>query len=80
VSRIFLAKAIPRNREGLAGVSGDEEPRQRSRELTNESSEARIVERGNVIPDRRSIQGLVFHPAHEAGRRFGLSLNITNGS
>jgi hypothetical protein len=33
-----------------------------------------------VIPDRREIQGLVFHPRHENGRREGFPLNVTNGS
>lgn len=38
------------------------------------------IEGLEVVPDRRSIQGLVFHPRHERGRRVGLPLDVTHGS
>ncbi len=38
------------------------------------------VEAGNVIPDRRRIQGRVFHPRHEAGRGVGFPLDVTHGA
>ena len=38
------------------------------------------VERGDVIPDRRSIQVRLFHPCHESGRRVGVPLNTHHGS
>ena len=34
----------------------------------------------DIVPDRRDIQGLVFHPRHESGRGFALPLDITNSS
>jgi hypothetical protein len=38
------------------------------------------VEGGNVVPDRRRIQGLVFHPRHEDGRDEGVPLDITHSA
>jgi hypothetical protein len=38
------------------------------------------VETGKVVPDRRLIQGLVFHPRHESGCGVGVPLDITNSS
>ena len=38
------------------------------------------VEGGNIVPDRRRIQGLVFHPRHEDGRGEGVPLDITHSS
>lgn len=38
------------------------------------------VEGGNVVPDRRRIQGLVFHPRHEDGRGEGVPLDITHSA
>lgn len=38
------------------------------------------VEGREIVPNRRSIQGLVFHPRHESGRRVGVPLNVTNGA
>jgi hypothetical protein len=33
-----------------------------------------------IVPDRRSIQGLVLHPRHESCRREGFPLDVTNGA
>lgn len=33
-----------------------------------------------IVPDGRSIQGLVFHPRHESGRCVGVPLNVSHGS
>ncbi len=38
------------------------------------------VEGGNIIPDRRLIQGFVFHPRHEGGCREGFPLDVTNSA
>lgn len=38
------------------------------------------VEGANVIPDRRWIQGLVFHPRHEHGRCKSFPLDVTDSS
>ena len=36
------------------------------------------VEGGNVVPDRRVIQGRVLHPGHEQGRGEGFPLDVTH--
>ena len=38
------------------------------------------VEGGKIVPDRRRIQGLVFHPRHEDGRGEGVPLDVTHGA
>ena len=72
VAGIVFALAAAREAEGLARISGSED--------MNLSTPRRAVEGGNVIPDRRLIQGLVFHPCHESGRREGFPLDVTNSS
>lgn len=69
---IILALAPPGEAERLARISGSED--------MNLSAPRRAVEGGNVIPDRSLIQGLVFHPCHESGRREGFPLDVTNSS
>lgn len=72
VARVVFALAPTGKAEGLAGISGSED--------MNLSAPRRAVEGGNVIPDRSLIQGLVFHPCHESGRREGFPLDVTNSS
>lgn len=38
------------------------------------------IKGGNVVPDRRVIQGLVFHPRHERSRSVGFPLDVTHSS
>jgi hypothetical protein len=38
------------------------------------------VEACNIDPDRRAIQGLVFHPGHEGGRRVSFPLDETDSA
>ena len=38
------------------------------------------VEAGNVVPDRRVIQGRVLHPGHEQGRSEGFPLDVTHSA
>jgi hypothetical protein len=38
------------------------------------------VEGGNVVPDRRAIQGRVLHPRHEHGRGVGFPLDVTQNT
>ena len=38
------------------------------------------VEGGNVVPNRRLIQGLIFHPRHEDGRGEGVPLDVTDST
>ncbi|GHE01001.1 hypothetical protein GCM10008024_14890 [Allgaiera indica] len=38
------------------------------------------VEAGNVVPDRRRIQGRLFHPGHENGRGVGFPFDMAHSS
>lgn len=56
-------------RERLAWKTGSDEIH---------SSAPRCAIKGcEIVPDRRSIQRLVFHPCHESGRCVGVPLNVT---
>jgi hypothetical protein len=48
-----------------------------AREDIHRSTPRAAVKGGNIVPDRRAIQGLVFHPRHEGGRCIGLALDVT---
>jgi len=61
-----------RGRERLAGEAGSDE--------IHSSNPRRSVEGVEVRPDRRPIQGRVFHPRHESGRCVGIPLNMSHGS
>lgn len=37
------------------------------------------AEGSEIVGDRSTIQGRVFHPCHEDGRREGVALDVTNG-
>ena len=52
---------------GLAGESSSDEIHRATPRAT--------VKRGEIVPDRRRIQGRVFHPRHESGRTIGLPLD-----
>ena len=58
--------------EWLAGETGSDE--------IHSAAPRSAVEGREIVPNRRSIQGLVFHPRHESGRRVGVPLNVTNGA
>ncbi len=57
--------------ERLAGESGSDE--------IHRSTPRCAVEGAEIVPDRRWIQGLVFHPRHEDGRCVGVPLNVSHG-
>ena len=70
--RIVFAAALAGQAEGLAGITG--------REDMNAVAPRLAIEGSEVAPDRRLIQGLVFHPGHESGRSVGFPLDETNSS
>ncbi len=72
VAGVVFALAVSGKREGLAGISGSEE--------MNLAAPRAAVEGGNIIPERRRIQGLVFHPRHEGGCSEGFPLDVTNSA
>jgi hypothetical protein len=59
------------DREGLARVARCDE--------IHDSAPRAAVEGSEIVPDRSTIQVLVFHPGHEDGRRECFPLDVTNG-
>lgn len=69
---IGSAQPFSRERERLAWIARKED--------VHTSAPRAAVEGGNVVPDRRLIQDLIFHPRHENGRGVGVPLDITHSS
>ena len=59
VARIIGAPALACDRERLARIARSDD--------VHRAAPRAAVEVGNVVPDRRAIQGRVFHPRHESG-------------
>lgn len=72
VSRVFVAKFSSGNGKWLARIAAMDDIHQAAPRLA--------VKGGNIVPDRRTIQGRVFHPRHERGRSVGFPLNVTHSS
>ena len=72
VPRVVRAPALARDGERLARIA-------RSDDVQCAAPRA-AVEGGNVVPDRRRIQGRVFHPRHEDGRGVGVPLDVTHSA
>nr|WP_298173965.1 hypothetical protein [Novosphingobium sp.] len=72
VPRVGLAPSLARAAERLAGISGSEDMNLAAPRLAVEGSE--------IAPDRRVIQGLVFHPGHESGRSVGFPFDETDSA
>jgi hypothetical protein len=51
-----------------------------ARDDIHDATPRAAVEGGNIVPDRRAIQGRAFHPCHESGRRVGFPLDVTHSS
>jgi hypothetical protein len=72
VSRVFVAKFSSSDAKGLAWIATMDD--------IHRTTPRFAVESGNVVPDRRAIQGRVFHPRHESGRSVGVPLDVTHSS
>jgi hypothetical protein len=72
VARVIRTPAFARDGERLARIA-------RSDDVHCAAPRA-AVEGGNVVPDRRRIQGRVFHPRHEDGRGVGVPLDVTHSA
>jgi len=72
MARVVCAFALARHAERLARVARSED--------VHRATPWSAVECGNVVPDRRLRQGLVFHPRHEDGRGIGIPLDVTHSS
>ena len=72
MSRVFVAEFSSGDAERLAWIAAMDD--------IHDAAPRFAVETGNVIPDRRFIQGFVFHPRHESGCGVGVPLDITNSA
>jgi len=72
VTRVGFAATLAGIAEGLTRITG--------REDMNAIAPCSAVEGSKVAPDKRMIQGRVFHPGHESRRSVGFPLDETNSS
>lgn len=72
VARILGAEALACNRERLARIARSDD--------VHRAAPRAAVEAGNVVPDRRWIQGRLFHPCHENGRGVGFPFDMAHSS
>lgn len=72
VPGIVLAAPPSGKAERLARITGSED--------MNAVAPRSAVEGSQIVPDRRAIHGLVFHPGHESGRSVGFPLDETHSS
>ena len=72
MARVLRAPALARDGERLARIA-------RSDDVHSIAPWA-AVEAGNVVPDRRRIQGRLFHPGHENGRGVGFPFDMAHSS
>jgi hypothetical protein len=70
VARIGGREPPPGDRERLARIARKHE--------VHAAAPRSAVEGGNVVPDRRVIQGRVLHPGHNEGRGEGFPLDVTH--
>lgn len=72
VARVVRAPAFARDGKRLARISRSDD--------VHRAAPRAAVEAGNVVPDRRWIQGLLFHPCHENGRGVGFPFDMAHSS
>jgi len=72
VARIVRAPALARDGEWLARIA--------RRDDVHRAAPWFAVEAGNVVPDRRAIQGRVFHPRHDNGCGEGFPFDIAHST
>lgn len=70
VARIVRAPALARDGERLARIA--------RREDVHRAAPWFAVEAGNVVPDRRAIQGRIFHPRHDNGCGEGFPFDMAH--
>ena len=70
VARVGFSGAVAGDGERLARVA--------RRDEIHDSAPRAAVEGREIVPDRRAIQGRVFHPGHEDGRGEGFPLDVAH--
>ena len=72
VARVVGTPAFSRDGERLARIARSDD--------VHRAAPRAAVEAGNVVPDRRAIQGRVFHPRHESGCGVGFPFDMAHSS
>ena len=72
MTRILRPLALARDAERLTRIAASED--------IHRSAPWVAIETGNVVPERRFIQGRVFHPRHEGGRSITFPLDVTDSA
>ena len=72
VAGVVRTPAFTRHAERLARIARSDD--------VHRAEPWAAVEAGNVVPERRVIQGRVFHPRHDNGRGEGVPLDVTHSS
>jgi hypothetical protein len=72
MARIVRAPALARDREWLARIARSDD--------VHRAAPRAAVEGGNIVPDRRAIQGRVFHPRHESGCGEGFPFDMAHST
>jgi hypothetical protein len=72
VAWVLRAPALTRDGERLARIARSDD--------VHRAAPRAAVEAGNVVPDRRWIQGRLFHPCHENGRGVGFPFDMAHSS
>jgi len=72
VTRVVRSTPLACNGKRLARIARSDD--------VHRAAPRAAVEGSNVVPDRRRIQGRVFHPRHENGRGVGVPLDMTHSA
>lgn len=65
-------------KSGAATGDTDVLARESSNDAIHDAAPTSAIEGCDIVPDRRLIQCLSFHPRHESGRCIGVPLNVTH--
>ncbi|MDQ0516750.1 hypothetical protein QO015_002363 [Kaistia geumhonensis] len=72
VARVVGTPALARDGERLARIARSDD--------VHRTAPRVAVEGGNVVPDRRAIQGRIFHPRHESGCGEGFPFDMAHST
>ena len=70
VARVGRPTRVPGAAERLGRITG--------REDINAAAPRAAIKGFEIVPNKRWLQGRVFHPGHESGRSMGFPLDVTN--
>ena len=72
MARVVGTAALARDAERLARIARSDD--------VHRAEPRAAIEGGNVVPDRRAIQGRVFHPRHESGCGEGFPFDMAHST